>query len=190
MKNKELNINNQKINYSLRTSRRSRFMRLSIYGDGSLVVTKPYRVNENMVEHFLMQKIDWIISKIGVISKLKNPGLNRNNKKHYFENKEAALKLVNEKVAEINKYYQFNHNRICVRNQITRWGSCSKKGNLNFNYKLLFLTPGLCDYIIAHELCHLKEFNHGEKFWRLVEKVVPDYKEKRKELKNIRLSFY
>lgn len=188
--NRELNINNQKISYQLRSSRRARLMRLAIYGDGSVVVTKPYRLNENLVEHFLKQKINWIISKIGVVAKFKNPGLGRDNKKHFLLNKNAALKLVQEKLEEFNKYYKLEYNRISVRNQITRWGSCSKSANLNFNYKVLFLEPALVDYIIVHELCHLKEFNHGANFWALVEKIIPDYKESRKKLKNTRLSFY
>lgn len=188
--NRELNINNQKINYQLRSSRRARLMRLAIYGDGSVVVTKPYRLNENLVENFLKQKINWIISKIGVVAKFKNPSLGRDNKNHFLLNKNAALKLVQEKLEEFNKYYKLEYNRINVRNQITRWGSCSKSANLNFNYKVLFLEPALADYIIVHELCHLKEFNHGANFWALVEKIIPDYKERRKQLKNIRLSFY
>lgn len=190
MKNRELKINNQKINYRLRSSRRARLMRLSIYGDGSLVVTKPYRLNENLVENFLKQKINWIIEKIANVSKFKNPSLGRDNQKHFLANKEAALRLIQEKLAEFNKYYRLEYKRVSVRNQTTRWGSCSKARNLNFNYKILFLAPHLADYIIVHELCHLKEFNHSAKFWGLVEKNIPNYQESRKELKNTRLSFY
>lgn len=190
MENRELNINNQKINYQLRSSRRARLMRLSIYGDGSVVVTKPYRLNENLVEHFLKQKINWIVAKIAHVSKFKNPGLGRDNQKHFLANKEAARQLIQKKLQEFNKYYQLEYKRVSVRNQITRWGSCSKSHNLNFNYKVLFLAPHLADYIIVHELCHLKEFNHSANFWALVEKNIPNYKERRKELKNTRLSFY
>ena len=67
----------------------------------------------------------------------------------------------------------------------TRWGSCSKKGTLNFNYKIALLSPELRDYIIVHELCHLGEFNHSSKFWLLVEKTVPNYKTLRKQIKQI-----
>lgn len=190
MKNCELNIDNQTINYQLRSSKRARLMRLAIYGDGSLVVTKPWRWNENLVEHFLKKKISWIIDKISTVSKFKNPGLKRDNREHFLLNKDAALELIREKLSEFNTYYQLEYNRISVRNQITRWGSCSKHRNLNFNYKILFLASALSDYIIVHELCHLKEFNHSANFWALVAKNIPDYKERRKELKNTRLSFY
>lgn len=188
--NRELNYNNQKINYQLRSSKRARLMRLAIYGDGLLVVTKPRRLNEAFVEHFLKQKINWIIDKIGNVSKIKNPNLGRDNNQHFLVHKGMALNLIQEKIVELNKNYNFKYNRICVRNQITRWGSCSKKRNLNFNYKLLFLAPALTDYIIVHELCHLREFNHSANFWKLVEKGFPEYKRARAELRNIRLSFY
>jgi len=188
--NRELNYNNQKINYRLRFSKRARLMRLAIYGDGSLVVTKPRRLNEAYVEHFLKQKINWIIDKIGNASKIKNPNLGRDNQQHFLAHKAEALNLIQKKIVELNKNYNFKYNRVCVRNQISRWGSCSKKGNLNFNYKLLFLEPAVADYIIIHELCHLKEFNHSVNFWKLVEKGAPDYRRFRAELRNIRLSFY
>ncbi len=190
MENRELNFNNNKINYQLRSSKKARLMRLAIYGDGSLVVTKPWRLNEGLVEHFLKQKIDWILKKIGTVSKLENPGRGRDNKKHFLLHKDNALKLINEKLFDFNKNYNFKYNRVCVRNQLTRWGSCSKNSNLNFNYKILFLAPHLADYIIVHELCHLREFNHSKNFWKLVEENIPEYKERRRELKNIRLSFY
>lgn len=187
---RELTVNDQKINYELRSSRKARVMRLAIYGDGSLVVTKPWRLNENLVEHFLKQKIDWILKKIGTASKFTNPNLGRDNTRHFLENKEKALELVKEKLAYFNKYYQLQYNRINVRNQLTRWGSCSRRGNLNFNYKVLFLKPNLADYIIVHELCHLKEFNHSKNFWREVGKIIPDYQARRRELRDSRLSFY
>lgn len=190
MENRELNIDNHKINYRLRTSKRARLMRLAIYGDGSVVVTRPWRLSESLVEHFLKKKINWIIDKIGKSMNNINPNADRDNQVHFLKHKAGALKLAQERLLELNKSYQLKYNRVCVRNQITRWGSCSKSGNLNFNYKILFLKPELADYIIVHELCHLKEFNHSINFWNLVGKSIFDYKEKRRELKNTRLNFF
>jgi predicted metal-dependent hydrolase len=102
-------------------------------------------------------------------------------------NKEAARALVTERVAHFMNYYGLHHTisvgRIAIRNQKSRWGSCSKKGNLNFNYKLVFLPPELRDYVIVHEICHLKEFNHGRGFWNLVGETVPQWREMRRRLR-------
>ena len=105
--------------------------------------------------------------------------------KHYTENKEAARALILERLAYFNQYYGYEWNRVSIRNQRRCWGSCSSKKNLNFSYKLLLLPPHLCDYIIVHELCHLKEMNHGKAFWQLVAETLPDYKTRIKELKQI-----
>ena len=82
-----------------------------------------------------------------------------------------------------------NRNKINIKNQKTRWGSCTKSKNLNLNYKIIFLPKKHQDYIIVHEMCHLKEFNHSHKFWSLVSKTLPDYLEIKVELRNHEL-FY
>ncbi len=105
----------------------------------------------------------------------------------YTRHKHLALLLVQKKVAEWNAIYGFRVGKISVKNQKTRWGSCSKKGNLNFNYKILFLPEPLADYLVVHELCHLGEFNHSHKFWNLVAQTLPDYKARRVALKKIRI---
>lgn len=107
---------------------------------------------------------------------------------HYLQNKEKARTLILERLDYFNKYYDFEYNRVSIRNQRTRWGSCSSKGNLNFNYKILFLPMQLADYIIVHELCHVKELNHSKNFWSLVQKTIPDYKQYRKHVKTVRLN--
>ncbi|OHA87048.1 MAG: hypothetical protein A2566_03780 [Candidatus Zambryskibacteria bacterium RIFOXYD1_FULL_40_13] len=102
--------------------------------------------------------------------------------------KETARKLVKERLEYWNMHYKFRYVRVSIRNQRSRWGSCSKSGNLNFNFRIATLPPNLVDYIIVHELCHLGEFNHSEKFWNLVAQKIPDYAELRAELKKIRIS--
>ena len=82
-----------------------------------------------------------------------------------------------------NKFYKFEINRIAIKNTSTRWGSCSSMGNLNFNYKIIYLRPALADYLIVHELCHLGELNHSKRFWALVQKTIPDYVNINKELR-------
>lgn len=107
----------------------------------------------------------------------------------YRAHKDRARHLVLARLIELNRHYGFSYGRVTVRNQRSRWGSCSSKGNLNFNYRILFLPPALQDYIIAHELCHLKEFNHSPAFWELLSKSVPDHRMLRKELRRLDMRF-
>ena len=80
----------------------------------------------------------------------------RARRNHYLKHKNQALELVIARVNFFNNIYKFNFNKINIRNQKTRWGSCSTRGNLNFNYKILFLSEKARDYIIVHEICHLE----------------------------------
>ncbi len=105
----------------------------------------------------------------------------------YAQYKEQARELAHARLEYFNQFYGFTYNRVAIRAQRTRWGSCSKKGNLNFNYRIALLPPALVDYLIVHELCHLKEMNHSSRFWKLVEHTLPDYKARRKALKAISL---
>ncbi len=102
--------------------------------------------------------------------------------KKYTTHKEGARTLVHERLAHFNVHYKKKWGRIAIRDQRTRWGSCSKKGNLNFNYRLVLLPQALADYVIVHELCHLTLFNHSKAFWAHVGETIPDHAEKRKAL--------
>ncbi len=108
--------------------------------------------------------------------------------RRYEKYKEDARRLVQTRLQHYNQFYNYTIGRITIRDQKTRWGSCSSKGNLNFNYKIVFLPIELADYIIVHELCHLGEFNHSTRFWKLVEKQCPDHLARRNELTRIRWS--
>lgn len=103
----------------------------------------------------------------------------------YLALKEHARTFVRDRIALLNAPYGFRFNRIAIRNTRSRWGSCSKKGNLNFNYKIVLLPERLADYIIVHELCHLQELNHSPRFWALVARTFPDYRSLRTELRKI-----
>jgi predicted metal-dependent hydrolase len=111
------------------------------------------------------------------------------NRRLYLAHKESARALVSARIKHFMNYYGPTHGivikRVAIKNHKSRWGSCSKNGNLNFNYKILFLPPQLSDYVIVHEICHLKEFSHARSFWNLVGETIPSYKELRKQLKNV-----
>lgn len=96
----------------------------------------------------------------------------------HFKKHQAAARLhIHARLQYFAPLCGVVYKRVAVRNQRRRWGSCSSLGNLNFNYRVIFLPPELCDYIIVHELCHLKQMNHGPDFWAEVESVLPNYLE-------------
>jgi predicted metal-dependent hydrolase len=182
----EINLKNQKVEYELRRSKRARHMRLAVYCGGSLVVTAPENLNFSKIENFILKKAEWVLEKIGIMAKRKKSRVFfGSSQREYKKLKNQALALAKIKVEKFNAAYGFQYNKISIRNQKTRWGSCSKKGNLNYNYKIIHLPEDLADYIIVHELCHLKEFNHSKNFWDLVSIAVPDCRERRKKIRNI-----
>lgn len=95
-----------------------------------------------------------------------------------------ARLLINQRIRVINQTLKLSYNRIFIKGQKTRWGSCSRQKNLNFNWRLVMAPLPVLDYVVAHELLHLVEPNHSTKFWALVEKTCPDYKKHRAWLKN------
>lgn len=138
---------------------------------------------DNLIKKYFKVRVRVVRRRIRVKNK-------KGSKSEYLKYKNQALDLVKNKLEHFNQFYNFKYNKVTVRNQSTRWGSCSKSGNINFNYKLALLSESLVDYVVVHELCHLGEFNHSKKFWDLVARTVPDYKERRQELriKSINLS--
>ena len=173
----------QNFDYEFRTSRRARRLRIAVYCDSRIVVTAPWGFGQNSAEGFLRAKIAWVLEKLEYFKTYQRTLLPKSSKSKYLKYKDRALSLAKERAQYINRFYGFSYNRINIKNQKTRWGSCSKRGNLNFNYKIVFLPIGLVDYLVAHELCHLREFNHSRRFWDLVSLAAPNYQQLSRELK-------
>ena len=93
------------------------------------------------------------------------------------------MEYIPQRVAHYAAKLGVTYGRITIRNQKTRWGSCSSKGNLNFNCLLMLTPPEVIDYVIVHELCHRKEMNHSARFWTLVASILPDYTEQKRWLR-------
>ena len=180
-----ITIQGQTIPYTLKISARAKHIRLAIYKDGSFVVTAPKRADKERVQSFIYDKSAWILQKINHFKARPHIGLGTGNAKEFIIHKERALRLVESRLTYFNAAYGYIWKNITIRNQSTRWGSCSKQGNLNFNYKIVLLPPELADYIVVHELCHIGQLNHSSKFWDLFEQTIPDYKVLRKALKDI-----
>ncbi len=187
---KEIELQQKKVEYTLKVSKRARRMRLAIYGDGAFVVTAPQFVGLSTIEQFILRKSQWVVDKIEYFKQFSGRVFVKNTKQEFALHKESALALAVERMAHFNEVYQFSWGRVTIRNQKTRWGSCSKKGNINFNYKIALLPAHIADYIIVHELCHLKEFNHSRNFWDLVAQTVPNHRGVRAELKKTGVSFF
>ena len=121
----------------------------------------------------------WFFKIKKIIKKRKPAKINTLYKKH----KEDARTLIHDRLEYWAPICGVIYKRISIRDTKRSWGSCSSKGNLNFSYKLLFLPKCVSDYIIVHELCHLKELNHSERFWQHVEIALPNYLDLKNELR-------
>src|SRR3989344_1866196 len=172
---------NRTFSYSLKRSRRSKYMRLRVQAGGTVIVTVPFFSTAGVMEKFILNHRTWIERAVARMSAFKP--LPVSGHRAYLKHREEARVFVTERIAYWNRAYGFSYGRIAIKDTKRIWGSCSRKGNLNFSYALLFLPRELADYIIVHELCHLKEHNHSERFWLLVSKTLPNHKALRRELK-------
>lgn len=178
------------IKYEVRVNRRAKRLRLTVYPDRRVVVTSPRPHTEGYIDKFIREKEDWIRKQLAFFDKAQPTGRTIDEKKSFAAYKEAALRLVERKIKHFNKYYGFDFSGLRITNSKSQWGSCSTQGVLSFNYRIVFIAEKLADYLIVHEICHLKEFNHSPRFWNLVAETIPDFKEAKKELKKEGFSLY
>ncbi len=179
---KKIELQKRNIEYTLKLSKKSRHLRLAVYNGGEFVVTAPWRLSLPFIERFIIRKSKWVLEKIDQLIALPKPIKAKSSKIDYLKYKAVARKIARDKMNYFNQFYNFKWRKIAIKNTKTRWGSCSKQGNINFNYKIALLPEKLADYIIVHELCHLGELNHSRRFWALVSRSVPDYRQIKQEL--------
>ena len=169
---------------TIRKHKRAKRISLSVRSKGQVTVTVPAWVSYKKGELFAKQNEKWIEEKVRETRKFNRDRLlDKGSKQEYARLKEKARALVMQKIYEFNHHYKFKFNRVSIRNQKARWGSCSQKRNLNFNYRIVHLSKKHADYLIVHELCHLRQMNHSKKFWDLVGQTIPDYQKVSKELR-------
>lgn len=149
----------------------------------------PYGCPRSFINSFIHQKADWIVKHSAenkqryekqVQLKKDRPTLSDAQRKRYIE---TARSIFTQKAAYYARLIGVTYGRISIREQKTRWGSCSAKGNLNFNWKLVLMPPEILDYVVVHELAHRLQMNHSAAFWAEVGKILPDYRERRQWLK-------
>jgi predicted metal-dependent hydrolase len=181
--NHTIDIKGRTLTYTLIVGSRAKRMRITIYPGGDVRITAPKKASSRAITTCIVEKSAWIFSRSEHYKTLLAAPKKAQTKKEYAQYKGEALRMVTEAVKKYNTLYNFIYKDIRIKNQKTLWGSCSRQGNLNFNYKLALLNESLRDYVVVHELCHLQEFNHSPQFWDLVAKTIPNHKDLRKELK-------
>ena len=160
---------------------------IQVNSDLSVTVRAPRLASQKDIERILKEKEPWICKHIEEIKKKKEKYEAKNTKKLTHEELMAladkALDVIPGRVEYFARQIGVTYGRITIRNQKTRWGSCSSKGNLNFNCLLMMTPSEVLDYVVVHELCHRKEMNHSKAFWSEVEKILPEYRDAVKWLK-------
>ena len=164
---------------------RRKTISIEIRPDLRVVVRAPYRMSKRDINAFVTEKQDWIEKHMKIVQErnAKQQEQEKFTMEEINELADQALVYFPPRVKEYADKMGVTYGRITIRNQKTRWGSCSSVGNLNFNCLLMLLPEEVRDYVIIHELCHRKEMNHSPKFWAEVGKYCPDYKTMEKRLK-------
>ncbi|MBP7831580.1 MAG: DUF45 domain-containing protein [Candidatus Pacebacteria bacterium] len=161
------------IPFEIKKSSRSRSLRITVRTDASVLITQPTFVSDEAVRIFVTAKRSWIEKAVAKYKSADILQIPKANKRDFDKYKREAKLLVLEKLRIFNEYYKSPFGMVTIKNQKSRWGSCSRHKNLNFNYRIVFLPEHLQDYLVVHELCHTKVFNHSRNFWALVEEKIP-----------------
>ena len=161
---------------------------VSIQPDCTITVRAPRSVSDSQIRRFLVEKQHWLITKYleakqkqetipcSDLTDTQRAALTR----RYID---AAKEYFPKRVAYFHQFTGGTYSRITIRDQKTRWGSCSSKGTLSFNWRLMLAPPAILDYVVVHELCHLRHMDHSPAFWQAVGEVFPDYAFARKWLR-------
>lgn len=157
--------------YKIKKSKRKTLC-LEITPEG-LLVRAPIRATKREIDDFIEKKQGWILKHIDTFEK------NKDVKKFTADELKALAASALDYIPKRVEYYAgiigVRFSRITIRNQRTKWGSCSAKGNLNFNCLLMLTPPEVIDSVVVHELCHIRHLNHSKEFYQLVLKTYPDY---------------
>ena len=166
--------------YSIIRSKR-RTICLQVKGGGSVIVRAPQKVSEKAINEFVLKHVDWIKKKQELVKNAHIP-------EDFTESEAKILKERAKSIIEpiLNKYSNLmgvSYEKVSINSAKTRFGSCSSRKTLNFSYRLALYPYEAIEYVCVHELAHLTEMNHSKKFWAIVEKYLPDYKERKVLLK-------
>lgn len=170
----------------VRSGRKS--VALQIDKDLRLTVRAPHRMSDREIREFIEKKSEWIKKNMQKMERRQEELRAEPTELITVEELRGlaakAAEYIPGRVAFYAPKIGVDWRGITIRNQRSRWGSCSSRGNLNFNCLLMLAPPDIIDYVVVHELCHRREMNHSPLFWREVEKILPDYRARRKWLKD------
>lgn len=166
-------LNNEKIEYLLiKTKIKNIYISIK---DKKITVRAPIKISLKEIENILLKKEKWILKKI------REDILVIERKSKYTN--ETFKKIVLKYVDKYSRLIGVHPNKISIKQLKYAWGSCTSNRNISINYELIKYEEYIIEYVIVHELCHLRYMNHSKKFWELVEEYIPNYKECRKMLK-------
>ena len=162
------------ISYEVRYSKR-KTIAIQVTAEGTVLVRAPKGYPKGRIQGFVESHGDWIAKKLAEVKRMSHlwEEITPEEEQQY---RRQAKEVLTEKVAFYAEKMGVTYGRITIRGQKTRWGSCSREGNLNFNWKLMLFPEEIQDYVVVHELAHRKEMNHSKNFYRAVEEILPDYK--------------
>ena len=145
--------------------------------EGKVIVKAPKRISEKYIEELVKKKEKWILKKLEEEN-------NKEEEKIITHEDLTQLKnIVSQSAQKYSKNIGEYPKKITIKDMNYAWGSCTGKRNIAINMKLANKRKEIIEYVVLHEICHLKYMNHSKKFWAMVEKYMPDYKEAEKELK-------
>ena len=164
----------------VRSSRKT--LAVQIRADGTVIARAPMRMPKDRILRFLSEKASWIRMQQGKMQereKMRQQARIHLDAAQEKELRERAKSVLAQRTAYFARQVGVTYGRITVRDQKTRWGSCSQTGNLNFNFRLILAPSEVLDYVVVHELCHRRQMNHSAQFWQEVAQVLPDYRERK-----------
>lgn len=161
----------------VRSSRKT--LAVQIRADGTVIARAPLRMPKERILGFLSEKASWICMQQGKMQereRMRQQACIHLDAKQEKELRAQAKSVLAQRVGYFARQIGVTYGKITVRDQKTRWGSCSQAGNLNFNFRLILAPPEVLDYVVVHELCHRRQMNHSAQFWQEVAQVLPDYR--------------
>ena len=166
----------------VRTHPRARRLSIRVQPGGRTLVTVPRRASWSSVLRFMRSQAAWVARTTEIMRRYAPRPTKAEARRAYLLHKEAARRFAYAAIARFAPLYGVSVKAVSIRDQRTRWGSCSRDGRLSFNYRLALLPERLAEYVVVHELCHLLAFDHSPRFWALVAKAVPEHRALRKIL--------